>query len=104
MVIGVDLGPRSVGHQDPGATSTALLFGAAHIASSPVEALPVLALFGFAACLLFWFTGSLLPCVGVHALNNAIVIGGATLPFDDRREARAALERRRAARAAGAGD
>jgi uncharacterized protein len=57
---------------------TALLFGAAHIAASPVEALPVLALFGFAACLLFWFTGSLLPCVGVHALNNAIVVGGAS--------------------------
>jgi membrane protease YdiL (CAAX protease family) len=56
---------------------TALLFGSAHIASSPVEALPVLALFGFAACLLFWFTGSLLPCVGLHALNNAIVVGGA---------------------------
>ena len=56
---------------------TAILFGAAHVASSPPEALPILALFGFAACLLFWFTGSLLPCVGLHALNNAIVIGGA---------------------------
>jgi membrane protease YdiL (CAAX protease family) len=55
---------------------TAVLFGSAHIASAPLEALPALALFGFAACLLFWFTGSLLPCVAVHAFNNALVIGG----------------------------
>jgi membrane protease YdiL (CAAX protease family) len=56
---------------------TAVLFGAAHVAVHPVEVLPVLAVVGFVACLLFWFTGSLLPCVGLHALNNAIVIGGA---------------------------
>ena len=31
--------------------------------------------FGFAACLLFWFTGSLLPCIAVHAFNNALVMG-----------------------------
>ena len=30
--------------------------------------------FGVAACLLFWFTGSLLPCMAVHAFNNAIAI------------------------------
>jgi membrane protease YdiL (CAAX protease family) len=54
---------------------TAVLFGAAHVASSPVAALPALAVFGFGACLLFWFTGSLLPCVGLHAANNAIVVG-----------------------------
>jgi uncharacterized protein len=58
---------------------TALIFGAAHVLSSPVEALPALAVFGFGACLLFWFTGSLLPCVALHAGNNALVmsIGGA---------------------------
>jgi membrane protease YdiL (CAAX protease family) len=61
-----------------GAVLTALLFGAAHVVSSPVEALPALAVFGFGACLLFWFTGSLLPCVALHAGNNALVmsIGG----------------------------
>jgi uncharacterized protein len=57
---------------------TALIFGAAHLLSSPIEALPALAVFGFGACLLFWFTGSLLPCVGLHAANNALVmsVGG----------------------------
>jgi CAAX protease family protein len=56
------------------AALTAVLFGLAHVAASPPAALPILALFGFVACLLFWFTGSLLPCVGLHALNNAIVV------------------------------
>jgi membrane protease YdiL (CAAX protease family) len=61
-----------------GALLTALVFGVAHVASSPVEAIPPLAVFGFGACLLFWFTGSLLPCVALHAGNNAMVmsIGG----------------------------
>jgi uncharacterized protein len=61
-----------------GALLTALLFGAAHVLSSPIEAVPALAVFGFGACLLFWFTGSLLPCVALHAGNNAMVmsIGG----------------------------
>ena len=31
------LGPRSVGHQDPGATSTALVFQALEQAASPAE-------------------------------------------------------------------
>ncbi len=53
---------------------TAVLFGAAHIAAAPPEMLPALALFGFAACMQFWFTGSLLPCVAVHAFNNALVM------------------------------
>jgi uncharacterized protein len=61
-----------------GALLTALLFGVAHVVSSPVEAIPALAVFGFGACLLFWFTGSLLPCVALHAGNNAMVmsVGG----------------------------
>jgi len=59
----------------PAALVTALLFGAAHVAAAPPEMLPALAVFGFAACLLFWFTGSLLPCVVVHAFNNALVTG-----------------------------
>jgi uncharacterized protein len=61
-----------------GALVTALIFGAAHVLSSPIEAMPALAVFGFGACLLFWFTGSLLPCVALHAGNNAMVmsVGG----------------------------
>jgi membrane protease YdiL (CAAX protease family) len=57
------------------ALATAILFGAAHVASAPLVVLPVLAFFGFGACLLFWFTGSLLPCIALHAINNALVIG-----------------------------
>ena len=58
-----------------GALATALLFGAAHIATYPPEILPMMAAFGFGACMLYWFTGSLLPCISLHALNNAIVTG-----------------------------
>jgi uncharacterized protein len=53
---------------------TGVLFGAAHIASLPAPFLLGAAAFGFGACLLFWFTGSLLPGVAVHSFNNAIVL------------------------------
>jgi uncharacterized protein len=56
------------------AVLTALLFAAAHALVYPLEILPMLTFFGFGACLLYWITGSLLPCVGLHALNNAIVL------------------------------
>jgi uncharacterized protein len=56
------------------AALTAVLFGAAHVAALPVPMLLAAAAFGFGACLLFWFTGSLIPCVIVHSLNNAIVL------------------------------
>ena len=59
----------------PAAVITGLLFGAAHVAVYPPELLPALAFFGVAACLLFWFTGSLLPCIAVHAFNNGLAMG-----------------------------
>ena len=58
-----------------GAIVTALLFGLAHIAAYPPQVLPVMAVFGFGLCLVYWFTGSLLPCVGLHALNNGVATG-----------------------------
>jgi uncharacterized protein len=58
-----------------GAVVTALLFGAAHFLVYPLVFLPALAFFGFGACLLFWFTGSLLPSICLHAINNAIAAG-----------------------------
>jgi membrane protease YdiL (CAAX protease family) len=58
-----------------GAILTALLFGAAHLLVYPLVFLPALAFFGFGACLLFWFTGSLLPSICLHAINNAIAAG-----------------------------
>jgi CAAX protease family protein len=58
-----------------GAIVTALLFGTAHVLVYPLVFLPALAFFGFGACLLFWFTGSLLPSICLHAINNAIAAG-----------------------------
>jgi membrane protease YdiL (CAAX protease family) len=52
-----------------------VLFGAAHLAVYPLELIPPLMVMGAALCLVFWFTGSLLPCIGVHAFNNALVTG-----------------------------
>lgn len=56
------------------AVITALLFGAAHALVYPPLLLPLMVAFGFGACLLFWFTGSLLPGIALHALNNALVV------------------------------
>jgi hypothetical protein len=57
-----------------GAALTAVLFGVAHAGVYPLRFLPALAAFGFGACLLYWFTGSLLPSIALHALNNALVL------------------------------
>jgi uncharacterized protein len=58
-----------------GAVLGAAVFGAAHCLVYPPQLLPMMAAFGFAACMLFWFTGSLLPCIALHAMNNALVTG-----------------------------
>jgi membrane protease YdiL (CAAX protease family) len=57
------------------AVVTGVLFGAAHVAVHPPEALLPIAVLGFALCLVYWFTGSLLPCIGLHAATNAMVVG-----------------------------
>ncbi len=56
------------------AVISGVMFGAAHVVASPAVALVPLAVLGFMLCLVFWFTGSLLPCIGVHAANNALVL------------------------------
>lgn len=56
------------------AVITALLFGAAHALVYPPLLLPLMVAFGFGACLLFWFTGSLLPGIALHSINNALVV------------------------------
>lgn len=58
-----------------GALTGAVVFGAAHCLVYPPQLLPLMAVFGFAACMLFWFTGSLLPSIALHAMNNALVTG-----------------------------
>jgi membrane protease YdiL (CAAX protease family) len=55
-----------------GVVATGVLFSLVHASGSPVEALIVLFVLGAGLCLLYLRTGSLLPCIGLHALNNAI--------------------------------
>jgi len=57
------------------AVLTGLTFGAIHLGSAPVGYTVPLAVFGFALCLLYWRTGSLYPCIVLHALNNSLAFG-----------------------------
>ena len=51
----------------------ALVFGAVHYTSSQtLSILPILAFLGFAFCMLYVYTGSILPGLALHALNNSI--------------------------------
>jgi membrane protease YdiL (CAAX protease family) len=59
----------------PAAVLTALIFGAVHATSAPAVDLLPLAGLGFALCLLYRATGSLYPCIAVHAINNSIAFG-----------------------------
>jgi uncharacterized protein len=56
----------------PAAVLTGIVFGGIHAGSSPVEYLVPLAILGMLLCLVRWRTGSLLPCIALHAINNAI--------------------------------
>lgn len=56
----------------PAAVITGLVFGAVHIGSYPLAYLPPLAFLGFGLCLLRARTGSLYPCIALHALNNGL--------------------------------
>jgi membrane protease YdiL (CAAX protease family) len=57
------------------AVLTGLVFGAVHAFGSPVGFLIPLAAFGFGLSVLYWKTGSLLPCIALHALNNSLALG-----------------------------
>jgi membrane protease YdiL (CAAX protease family) len=59
----------------PAAVLTALIFGAVHATSAPAVDLLPLAGLGFVLCLLYRATGSLYPCIALHALNNSIAFG-----------------------------
>jgi membrane protease YdiL (CAAX protease family) len=56
------------------ATITGILFGLVHIIGTPIALIVPLAALGFALCLLYLKTGSLIPCMALHALNNAIAL------------------------------
>ncbi len=49
-----------------------MLFGAVHVFGQEAVFLVPLALLGVALCVIRWRTGSLLPCIALHAVNNAI--------------------------------
>jgi uncharacterized protein len=54
---------------------TGAVFGAIHIGSAEVGALVPLAVLGIGLCLLYQWTGSLYPCIALHALNNSLAFG-----------------------------
>jgi membrane protease YdiL (CAAX protease family) len=55
-----------------GALATGLVFGLVHVAGSPIETVGVLIILGVLLCAVYERTGSLLPCIALHAINNAI--------------------------------
>jgi membrane protease YdiL (CAAX protease family) len=55
-----------------GALATGIVFGLVHVAGSPIETVGVLIILGVLLCVVYQQTGSLLPCIGLHAVNNAI--------------------------------
>jgi membrane protease YdiL (CAAX protease family) len=57
-----------------GAVITGAVFGLGH-APAPWVSLIALAAFGFGLCLLYWRTGSIVPGMALHALNNSITFG-----------------------------
>ena len=56
----------------PAAVLTGLVFGGIHAGSADIAFLVPLGFFGSALCLLYVKTGSLYPCIAVHAVNNSI--------------------------------
>ncbi|MDX6692153.1 MAG: protease family protein [Solirubrobacteraceae bacterium] len=59
----------------PAALITGLVFGAIHLGSAPASQLMPLAFFGVVLCLLYHWSGSLFPCIVLHAFNNALAFG-----------------------------
>jgi membrane protease YdiL (CAAX protease family) len=53
------------------------VFGLVHAPGSPAVSLLALSIFGVALCLLLLRTGSLIPCIMLHAVNNSISFGDA---------------------------
>jgi membrane protease YdiL (CAAX protease family) len=58
-----------------GALLTGGIFGLIHLPGSPLLGVAVLVAFGALLCVVYWKTGSLIPCMALHALNNAISFG-----------------------------
>lgn len=66
-----------------GAVLTGTIFGVIHLGSAPdVLYLPLLAVFGFILCLLYVKTGSIYPCIVLHAINNSVAFAGTREGWD----------------------
>ncbi len=61
----------------PAAITTGVLFAATHLGWVPFALIVPIVVFGIAMCLLYHWTGSLYPCIAVHAFGNAIPLAGA---------------------------
>jgi membrane protease YdiL (CAAX protease family) len=59
----------------PAAVITGVIFGLVHTLSAPVADLVPLGVLGFGLCWLYMRTGSLYPCIAVHAFNNCLAFG-----------------------------
>lgn len=59
----------------PAAIITGVVFGGIHATGTDPAFLPPLMLLGFLLCVLRWKTGSLLPPIALHAVNNSIAFG-----------------------------
>jgi hypothetical protein len=69
VVAGRQLGPWVA------AVITGILFGLAHSGSASPRYLVPLGFLGFVLCLVRWRTGSLYPCIALHAFNNSLALG-----------------------------
>jgi membrane protease YdiL (CAAX protease family) len=58
----------------PAALFAGLIFGAVHALTGP-QAIPPLAVLGFCFCLIYEATGSILPTMVLHSLNNMLAFG-----------------------------
>jgi membrane protease YdiL (CAAX protease family) len=58
-----------------GAIATGVIFGLIHAGSADAVFLVPLGVFGALLCVLYYVTGSLLPSMVLHALNNSLALG-----------------------------
>lgn len=65
----------------PAAITVGVLFGAVHAGGSDAAFLLPLAVLGLIFCLLYERTGSLYPCIVLHAINNSVAFG-ASMDWD----------------------
>jgi membrane protease YdiL (CAAX protease family) len=65
-----------------GAVITGIVFGLAHTGSASSRYLIPLGFLGFVLCLVRWRTGSLYPCIALHALNNSLALGVSQLNWN----------------------